>query len=365
MRELEKIEVLKKGLGLLISRPNPKKIKWLNFAVTYLCNNKCKMCSIWKKYRDNPELFKRELKLKKVKNLLNSKYLQDIQGVSFTGGEPFLRKDFTDLIGIFIEKYPNALYGIATNGFNTKLIVDSTKKIIDNYQPKHLSLSISLDGIGKKHDEMRGVDRAYENVINTVKLLQVETDVNLGFNFTITPDNYIDLLKVYELSRSFQIKMLVGFAHISDFFYENINNDFIWNDNNLSEVDSLIKKMLKDKIKKEPLMTKLTDPYDFFMANCVKYQRTIKRIYNCYSGVHSFFLDPYGDVYPCIILDKKMGNIKEENFDKLWMSSDAQKIRDYIGSKKCQCWTACETVSTFLRSFKIIKWNILNKIIRS
>lgn len=365
MREFKSKELASKAFNFLLKKPNPKEIMWLNFAVTYLCNSRCVMCSIWRKYKENPELFKHELSLSEIESILQSEYLRNLQGISFTGGEPFLRKDFVDLVGLFIERFPDAFVGIATNGLNPKLIVSKTEEILDTYKPKQrFSISISLDGIGEKHDEMRGVSNAYERVMETVSSLRDGSDINLGFDFTITPQNYTDLLRVYELSKKVEVKFLVGFAHSSDIYYDNVNIALEWREEELEEADFLIQKMVNDRIKNESFVTKLIDPYAYFVSKCIEYQKLKSRIFNCYSGTHSLFLDPYGNIYPCMILDKKVGNIKDESFDKLWMSPWAEEIREHIRLNKCHCWVACEAVPSLLRGLGVVRWNIANKILR-
>jgi MoaA/NifB/PqqE/SkfB family radical SAM enzyme len=209
MKNLKSTELAAKGFRFLLRRPTAKEIMWLNFAVTYLCNSRCVMCSIWNKYRENPELAKHELQLSEIETLLESNYLRRLQGISFTGGEPFLRKDIVDLVGLFIERYPQALIGIATNGLNPTLIVRKMDEIFSIYKPnQHISISISLDGIGATHDEMRGIPQAYDRVLETVEALQERFSVNIGVDFTITPQNYRELLNVYHLSKDKGIKFL-------------------------------------------------------------------------------------------------------------------------------------------------------------
>jgi len=365
MKRFKNKEIASKAFNFLVKRPNPKEVMWLNFAVTYLCNSRCVMCSIWRKYRENPELFKQELRLSEIENILQSKYLQNLQGISFTGGEPFLRKDFVDLVGLFIKRYPDAFIGVATNGLNPDLIVNKTEEILDTYNPKlRFSISISLDGIGEKHNEMRGIGNAYERVMETVKTLQEEFDINIGFDFTITSWNYKDLQGAYELSKKLGVRFLAGFAHSSDIYYDNVNNTSVWREEELEEAELIVQEIVKDQIKNESLVTRLVDPYAYFMSNSVKYEKTKRRMFKCYSGTHSLFLDPYGNVYPCIILDKKIGNIRDESFDKLWMSPRAEEVRQYIQLNKCHCWVACEAVPSLLRGLRVVRWNIANKILR-
>lgn len=363
MKKISKI--LRMGpmrLKLLLTKPNLQKITGMNFAVTYLCNSRCAMCNIWKKYKKTPELLKKELKLEQIKQIFSSStYLKNLIAIQLTGGEPFLRKDFVDLCGFFIEKYPKALISIPTNGLNPRLIVEKTKVILELYNPDKLGLFISLDGIGKTHDTMRGVNGAYEKAIYTIKLLKEECkEVDLGTDFTVTPQNYKDLWKVYELSKKYGIMFGADFAQISSHYYENIDLEFQWDNHKLKEAELILRKIIEDRKKSRFLMIKLVNISDYFLANCVKYEKEPKRMFECYSGTHSFFLDPYGKVYPCIMLEKEIGNTKNESFDNLWLSLPARQIREYIQLKKCHCWTECETALSMMRDLRVIKWNLLN-----
>jgi len=365
MGEIRKTTIATKAFNFLVKRPNPKEVTWINFAVTYKCNGRCIMCSIWKKYKENPESLKYELSLSKIEEVIQSRYLQDLQGIGITGGEPFLRRDIVDLVGLFIKQYPNAFIGVATNGLNPKLIVNKTGEILDTYKPKQrFSISISLDGIGKTHDGMRGISNAYEKVMDTINSLLEWVDINLGLDFTVTPQNYKDLPKVYELSKNLGIKLLVVFAHTSNSYYDNVSTTFNWEEERLEEAELIIREIMKDRIKNESLITKLIDPYDYFMCNCTRYQKSGERLFRCHSGTHSLFLNPYGDVYPCIISNKKIGNVRGEDFDKLWMSPRAEEVREHIRSDKCHCWVACEAVPSLLRGLGVVRWNITSKFLR-
>lgn len=352
-----------KASKMLLRRPNPSEILWINFAVTYLCNSRCRMCRIWEKYRQGPSLLEEELSLSEIESLLSSKYLQNLEGIGFTGGEPFLRRDFVDLAGLFIERYPDAFVSIATNGLSPGLIVKRTKEIISKYRPKSLGLSISLDGMAGNHDRIRGVKGAYERVLQTLKTLQEETDINVGLDFTITPWNWEDLWSAYELSKEFGIKFIAGFAHNSDFYYGNTDIVFEW-DSTIEEAAHSLQKVARDRAATEPLLDKLINPYACFMTKAPEYEVKRDSMFKCYSGVHSLFLDPYGDVYPCIMLDKKLGNVRSEPFGQLWLSSRAAQIRDYIEQDQCHCWVACEAVPSMLRSLTVPRWNLVNKILK-
>lgn len=360
MKEIKINDLLSKSFNLLVKRPSPKNVLWLNYAVTYLCNSRCVMCSIWKKYREQPELLKSELTIEEIRKFASSQYLSNLQGVSLTGGEPMLRRDIVDIAGIFIKRHPDAIFAIATNGLNPKLILDRTKEIIDLYEPTRFSISLSLDGLFEKHDEIRGIAGAYESLNKTIDFLKSKTDVNIGIDFTITPWNYKELLNVYRFTGEEDIIFLAGFAHNSEAYYGNKETRFEWDAGAMDEIEESMKAIVADRIKNEPLLRKLADPYAYFLSRCVDFQRYGNMRQRCYSGVQSLFLDPQGNVYPCIILGRRMGNIKQ-GFEKVWTSLTAEEIREYIKSGNCRCWVACESVPSMLRNLDFVKWNLLNK----
>ena len=75
----------------------------------------------------------------------------------------------------------------------------------------------------------------------------------------------------------------------------------------------------------------------------------------CSAASNSFFLDPIGDVYPCIIMDAKLGNIREESLTEIWLSDEAEEIREQIRRGRCPgCWVECEAY----RDIKRNRWGL-------
>ncbi|MEW6033658.1 MAG: radical SAM protein [Chloroflexota bacterium] len=365
------VERLRKGLGLgslvargtrFLARPDPRRVMWLNYAVTYLCNSRCLTCNIWKKYRETPELFDRELNLVEVKETFSSsRYLRHLEGIGLTGGEPFLRRDFVELAGFFIGQCPDALISVATNGLETQTIVQKTKDILARYSPRFFGLSVSLDGIGKVHDQARGVGGAYERVMATLDALGRLDGVQVGLDYTITPHNYRDMPKVYGLAHNRGFKFLASFAHNSSSYYGNEETQFTWSDQDLDELRSVIDEVVEAKVRNESPLLKVVDPHAYFLLKIADHARNNKRMFRCYSGTHSLFLDPYGNIYPCVILDRPLGNIRDTKFDTLWLSPQAAEVRESIMRNECNCWVACEAVPSLMRGLGVVAWNARNK----
>jgi len=68
-----------------------------------------------------------------------------------------------------------------------------------------------------------------------------------------------------------------------------------------------------------------------------------KQMIPCFSGFHSFTLSPEGDVFPCLVFNAKIGNIREEDFQQIWKSQRARETRKKIAKGNCPgCWLDCE-----------------------
>jgi Fe-coproporphyrin III synthase len=354
--------ILSKGIRLL-KKPSPDEVIWLNYAITYACNCRCRMCNIWKKYRDEPALPSRELTLQDIDKFLGSKSLRNLQGIGLTGGEPFLREDIVDLAGLFIKRYPAAFISITTNGLASETIVQRTRDILKRYKPGRLHVSISLDGTRQTHDIMRGVQGAYARVMQTAGLLQNQTEVSLGFDFTITRHNYLELPRVSEIAQKKGVKLSAGFAHISQSYYGNQDMSFSWKNKELNEITHFMEAAARNRTAPQSLLLKTFDPYAYIMSRAVEYESTKQRMFRCLSGTLSFFLDPQGDVYPCLINNEKLGNIQDNRFEDFWLSSRANKARLRIDQKNCHCWVDCEVAPSLIRSLRIVGWNITHNLL--
>ncbi len=81
-------------------------------ALTYRCNAHCTMCDVWRLsdhgYELEPELF--------------AKFPTCLRNVNITGGEPFMRKEIAQIIGVLRKSNPKLRMVISTNGLAPKLI---------------------------------------------------------------------------------------------------------------------------------------------------------------------------------------------------------------------------------------------------
>jgi len=74
-----------------------------------------------------------------------------------------------------------------------------------------------------------------------------------------------------------------------------------------------------------------------------------KRVIPCYAGRLNAFIDAYGDVLPCELLEYRFGNLRDYDFDfkRLWTEPKNKKIRSFI-EKRCFCTHSCIMLTNIL-----------------
>jgi len=334
----------------LLTRPTPRRVIRLNYAVTYLCDSRCVMCDIWKRYRENPSGIAQELTAEEIDAALaGSNTLQSFDTVSLTGGEPFIKKDFVAIYRVFRRRYPKATIVVTTNGFNSPLIERRTGEMLAAGGPAPVFV-FSVDGLADVHEQVRGVRDGLGKIMRSVELVRrLDPAIRIGLGFTILPENVSDLEGVFQLSKTLETSFTMRFGSRSDTYYRNLHWNATWTEEQLTAAHEVIGRISADILRSRGRMERRFNPDTYFYSRLVDYQRAPRRIFECFSGTHSFFLDPWGNVYPCIALNTSLGNLRDRPFDELWSSEAAGAVRADIAAERCHCWTECEALPSLQR----------------
>ncbi len=144
---------------------------YLIFEPTARCNSNCSFCYNKEKLNESEEMKAEEIDLftRKMDKLLT---------LALSGGEPFLREDLLEVVEIFSKNVDMEYLIIPTNGLLPDLIKEKTLRIIDKYEKK-LIVTLSLDGLHQKHDEIRGVEGNFERLLETYDNLSAIDEDNL------------------------------------------------------------------------------------------------------------------------------------------------------------------------------------------
>ena len=323
-------------------------------AITYLCNSRCKMCSIWQK--------------KPQKELNSEEYLKlpkSLKDINISGGEPFLRNDLVEIIQNVKKSCPKTRIIISTNGFLSETIYRQMKKILE-IDP-NVGIAISVDGMEKVHNEIRGIDNGYQKVLKTIKNLKLLKIRSMKIAFTASRGNVKEMEKVYNLAQEQNLEFTCAVAQNSEHYF-GATNQKIQNEKDLKDQ---FKKIISQELKIQTLSVQLDTwclrqlknfARAYFTHGLCEFALKQKRILPCQAAKDFFFLDPQGNIYPCPALNLTIGNIKEEKFEKIWQSVKAKEIRKKI--KNCQkCWMICTARTSIKKNpLKVLKWVIKSKI---
>jgi len=340
--------VLKEVLSKIIFRSLAK----VNLSVTHACNYRCKTCNIWRKYLENPKLKDQELTLSEYTKLFRAN--REIIWLSITGGEPFLRRDLTGIVISALENIDKLrVVNIATNGSLPRRVEKSLSEILDYVEkPVYISVEVSLDGKESVHNEIRGVKDAYQKSLETFRRLrrlkkEARADFfDVKFEYTMSKYNSgmlketIEELAGEEGFLGFD-DFIITFAHKS-FFYDNLESDVSSKtDITLKEVSWFLENYPKN---------------DLFDRIARSYLKMSMRYFGenwrppCVAGEHSCFIDPYGDVYPCITMNYRLGNLRSDGFSlrDILRNNKSRIFRRKIRETCVTCWTSCEAYPTII-----------------
>lgn len=318
----------------------------LTVSITQKCNSKCKTCNIWKDKRANNS--SSELTLEEYEKIFKS-LGHSVVWFTLSGGEPFLRKDIVE-ISKLIKKYCNPkILILPTNGLLGKKIVKDVEEIIKVYAPNSsVIVNLSLDGIGEKHDEIRGIPGNFHRFTDTFFALK-ELKKSYPYSFEIGVHSVVSRFNVENLLELFSYvkEKLAPDSYICE-IAENREELLNTNDNITPPVDLYEKSIrpLQQEIRESLLRNKgLTGIIQAFRLRYYDYViaelKEKRRIIPCYAGQVSAQISPWGDVWPCCILAYKadMGNLRDFDldFNKLWYSERAIKVRQQVYKGDCYC----------------------------
>ncbi len=104
-------------------------------------------------------------------------------------------------------------------------------------------------------------------------------------------------------------------------------------------------------------MEKKADPMAIierrFLRGLVEFAQTGNPPLKCRSLDASLFMDSWGNVYPSIMWNYKIGNIRDTDYglEKLWNGELAAEARSMIGSSRDpKHWTSCEAYQSIIGS---------------
>jgi MoaA/NifB/PqqE/SkfB family radical SAM enzyme len=331
----------------------------LTFSVTNVCQSRCKTCNIWELYQNQPEKRHEELTLAEIEKIFRS--MGHIYVFNVSGGEPFLRPDITEIITAASKHLSPGIVHIPTNAIAKNRIETKTREILGvfeiNYPQTQLTIKPSLDHIGDKHDEIRGVPGNFKKVIDVFDRLK-ELQSNYT-NFHVELGTVISRWNVDDVEKIAQYVTQLGVDSYRNEIAEqrsemfNTQNDITPDAEQYDKAIGFFVQQIRQNMKNRKLFQRITNAFRLgYYELAIRILKENRQVIPCYAGISNVHMTPYGDIWACCTLgyDKPMGNLRDCNYDfkALWNSPKAQKVRTYIREGHCTCPMANQTYSNML-----------------
>lgn len=294
-------------------------------AVTYRCNARCAVCDIWKS----------DARVEDEMAPADYAWLpRSLRSVNVSGGEPFIRDDIVEIVSVIRDACPKARVVVSTNGLMPARIEAAMSEMVD------VAVRVSVDGVGAEHDEIRGVPGCYDKAIETVERLKALGVTDLGLAATSSERNTGALLRVKKVADDMGVSFIASAAHSSPIFFGPHERDRPRSEEAVEEIAAIMRQELSSRRPRDWARA-------YYMRGLIDYVRGRRRRLPCGAGRDHFFLDPYGDVYPCNISGVRMGNIRDGSYGQLRRNS-AAVVGPAVKACEEQCWMVC-TVSPPMR----------------
>jgi len=314
--------------------------------VTYRCNARCQMCNTWA-YPSKKE--------EEISPAIMDKIPAGQHRINLTGGEPALRDDLLDIVGVLVKK--TRRLEISTNGFFIKKLVEVGRKY------PQVTFRISLEGLPALNDEVRGIKNGFDHAMKTVLGLLDAGVKDVGFGMVITDKNAKDLLNLYKLCSHMGIEFATSTMHNSFYFHKH--------DNKIDDVEFTIQKM-KEFItallssQRGDLRLKIKDwGRAYINYGLTRYMNGEIRCLPCGAATDLFFLDPSGFILACNGSEEPlvMGDLKKHDFNHIWNSQRAEEVRQMVKSCRRNCWMVGTAVPAMRKTPWVpLMWITRNKL---
>jgi MoaA/NifB/PqqE/SkfB family radical SAM enzyme len=249
----------------------------VHFEVTMRCNARCGFCDYWKtdaSARQN-----------ELTSFADAARFFNPMLVTFTGGEPTLRRDLEDLVAQVDRAISLKYITLITHG--AMLTRERARSLWDAGVNQ---FNISLDYLDERHDQQRGIPGLSERILRVVPAMREDGIDGIRFNTVIKNDNLDQLMPIVQ--RAAAVGAGVNFSVYTD--AKNGNKEFLMTPGDLAHAESVIRELLAFKRRKRGVITNS----DYYLEQIPRYLRG-EMVEPCRSGIRTIHIDPTGRVKRC------------------------------------------------------------------
>ena len=303
---------------------------FLVLFINSICNMKCEHCFYWTALNKRDDMSVEEI-------FALSDSLGHIENLNLSGGEPFLRKEFADIVLKFVRTNGVKQVYVPSNGYFTDRCIAAIREVLKEPTLDLFAVELSLDGMPEFHDKFRGAKNAFRKAMETYDAL-------------VELQKEDPRLRIHSISTATDVNM-DEIRQLTTYLYERCPN---MEHHNLA----IIRGDRKNPTLRGPSLKQYEDLYEYIqrlwapreegrsgslvepMLQWAKVE-TVKQerqVVPCKAGRISGVVYANGDVGVCEI-HKPIGNLRNKTFPEIWNSPEARQLRAQIERKECYCTT--------------------------
>lgn len=285
------------------------------FELTYRCSEKCRHCYVVQS--DEGEMTTDE-----IKKALDDLAAMNTTYVVFTGGEPFLRNDFIEILRYAYKL--GFVVSIFTNGIN---ITDEQFYEVAECYPRCINFSLYSSG-SEIHDSITQVKGSYNRTLRAMKRF-LALGISVNIKTLIMRENCDDIENLVKVAEELGATIQVGAS--------------------IAPRNDRDKAPLKMRVTDEEILENaIRKSYDRIqmIEGLIGGKRNIDACI-CGAGQNNLSINPQGIVYPCNALMLPVGNLRESSVSEIWNNSAElrkwreNKFSDVADCKDCDKKDSC------------------------
>ncbi|MCK8603271.1 radical SAM protein [Desulfoferrobacter suflitae] len=332
----------------------------LFLEVTYNCNLSCDFCQFLQSSDSGsmPASANRfELSIGECHNIVEQAPPTAV--ISFTGGEPFVKAGFADLLGAASERNKTHIFtnGTRIGGKTAESLVDLGSRNL--LTPGLILVGISLEGLADTHNRITGRPWAYAKTIEGLhSLAHYKASKNrkyplIELKTVISENNVRELYAIYQVAKQCRVDifnvMAMSMLPQASRTGRCAAGSYLEPPPPVKPVAPVILEEQLRRIQEDAARSEIqlrTTPQGFDFREIINHYHDKRRLagYRCYYPWYGVGISAYGDLLICPYT--VTGNVREHRIKTLLNNRRARIFRKHLQAARIfpGCWGCCMLV---------------------